>query len=326
MTLFILTDGHSTAVIEIGTSERGEIARLAQIAAPNVGVVTAVAVAHAQGLGSLEGVAAEKASLLLALPASGTAIYSADHHILRSHLPAVRARLLSFGTSEGADVQLSECRVARSATNGLSASCHYRIPECERAQEVSMAMLGDGPAVDGAAALAVVYALLGPSAAISAAASLGQVLPTAGRLQPQPGPGGSVILNDTYNANPASMAASLRSLAALVQQSAAGRALAVLGDMKELGIHAETEHVAVGVLCARYKLARFVGCGPDMRAAVEAARAAGLAGAEWVPEPAAVVATLGPTLGPDDVVLIKGSRSMAMERVVEGLAAFGGEQ
>lgn len=319
LTLFTLGDAHSTAVIEVGTSQRGEIARLAEIAAPNVGVVTSVAVAHAQGLGSLAGVAEEKASLLHALPASGVAIYSADHNMLRKHLPAVKARLLSFGTAPEAHVQLREQRVTVGEGGALAAVCRYRIPECERSQEVPLAMLGDGPAVDAAAALAVVYGLLGASATICAAAGLGRVRPAPGRLCPEAGPRGSVILNDTYNANPASMAASLRSLVA-VARATGGRAWAVLGDMRELGEHAETEHVAVGVLCARYKLARFIGCGENMVAAVGAAHASGLAEAELVADPGGVAELVAGELRSGDVVLVKGSRSMGMEQVVAALA------
>ena len=320
LTLLTLDESHSTAVVEVGTSAPGEIRRLAEISAADAAVVTAVAVAHAEGLGSLAGVAEEKMDLLRALPPSGVAVYSADHPILRTLLSSVQARTLSFGEAEDADVRLREQHITCGAEGSLAALCRYSWPQSERSQEVSLAMLGSGPAVDAAAALSVVYGLLGASATLAAAAGLGRVRPVAGRLNPVAGPAGSIILDDTYNANPASVAASLRTLQA-VARARQGRALAVLGDMRELGAFEADEHATVGVQCAQLRLAMLIGCGRAMAGAVEAARSAGLHHVQAVADAKAALPLLSGQLRAQDVVLVKGSRSMAMEQVVLGLVA-----
>lgn len=319
MTLLTLGEQHSTAVIEVGTSAPGEIRRLSEIAGPDAGIVTAVAVAHAEGLGSLSGVAQEKMDLLRALPATGTAVYSADHPQLRPLLAGVRARALSFGEAEGADVRLQEQRISGGADGSLAAVCRYVWPGSERSQEISLAMLGAGAAVDAAGALAVIHGLFGPSSVPAAAAGLGRVLPVPGRLAPLSGPCGSILLDDSYNANPASVMASLRTLSA-VARARQGRAFAVLGDMKELGEFEEEQHTTVGVQCVRYGVFHFIGCGSAMERAVEAARGAGLSRVTALPDAGDAAALLRPELRANDVVLIKGSRSMAMERVVTELA------
>lgn len=328
MTLLALEPSAELIVLEIGTSARGEIARLAEIAEPEIGVVTSVAVAHAEGIGTLEQVAEEKAALLWALPPTGTAIYSADHAALAAQLGAVRAqRRLAFGAAVDADVRLT--KRAFVLEPALRTRCELSLKLPARTLRCTLACLGEGPALDAAAALAVVLAVCGPDALDAAAAGLERVLPSSGRLSPCSGPGGSLVLDDSYNANPASMVASLQTAIELAQ-ARRGRALLVLGDMRELGAETRREHERVGRACAHPAVSVLLACGSAMTAAAEAAReAARDAGLplsiSHLADPAGAADLLSPLLRAGDVVLVKGSRSMAMDQVAHALCAGGRE-
>jgi UDP-N-acetylmuramoyl-tripeptide--D-alanyl-D-alanine ligase len=321
MSLLCLDQATELCVLELGTSAPGEIARLAEISAPDVAVVTAVGVAHTAGLGSLEQVAKEKASLLWALSVDGTAIYNADDAALCAQLGCVRARQrLGFGRSEQADVRL----VSHALDAKPSMLCELFLRATQRKVRCDLAIFGSGPALDAAAAIAVVLAVLGEGAVEEAARGLGDALPVPGRLSPLLGASGVLILDDSYNANPASMRASIDTALELAR-ARGGRALLVLGDMLELGEASRAEHEAVGKQAAQAGVAAVLACGVEMTAAVEATREqARRLGYELsvahLADPLGAAALLLPLLRPADVVLVKGSRSMGMERVVEGLA------
>jgi UDP-N-acetylmuramoyl-tripeptide--D-alanyl-D-alanine ligase len=309
------------AVIEIGTSAPGEIARLSAICRPEIGVVTAVAPAHTAGLGSLERVAAEKAALLHALPADGVAVYRAEDPAIAAQLGGVRARRLSFGDGPSASVRLLRFALAPEPVM----HCELRFAELSRTLRCELSVFGHGPALDAAAAMAAVLAALGPDALDAAATGLASVAPIEGRLRPLPGPSGALILDDSYNANPASMRASIATAIELAR-TRGGRAVLVLGDMRELGDLSTAEHAAIGVLAAQPGVAALIACGKEMTAAAQAARehtqdvtpALSIA---HLADPVAASALLEPLLRPGDVVLVKGSRSMGMERIVQQLVA-----
>jgi UDP-N-acetylmuramoyl-tripeptide--D-alanyl-D-alanine ligase len=322
LSLLTLDESSELMVQEIGTSAPGEIARLSAICAPEVGIVTAVAVAHAEGLGSLEQVAVEKCALLRALPESGTAIYRSGDPLIAAQLSGVRAnRCWSFGDDQGADVRVLGCEL--STTPAMVCSLQLRKPA--RVLRGALQLFGPGPALDAAAALAAVLALLGPDALNAAVHGLAQVAPPPGRLVPKAGPEGSLVLDDSYNANPASMRASIETARELAKLRG-GRALLVLGDMLELGASARDEHERVGRLAAQPGIAMLIACGAQMTAAAEQARESAR-GAEpalsvlHLADPAGAAGLLRPLIDARDVVLVKGSRSMAMERVVQGLTS-----
>ena len=327
MSLLTLDAGSELMVQEIGTSAPGEIARLSEITRPEVGIVTAVAVAHAEGLGSLEQVAEEKAALLRALPENGTAIYRSAEPLIAAQLARVRARRkLAFGSDAGADVRLARSELSF-ASSGPAMVCELSVLGPVRTLRAELQLFGIGPALDAAAALAAVLALQGESALQDAVRGLGELAPSAGRLEPRSGPAGSLLLDDSYNANPASMEASIATAVQLAKLRG-GRAVLVLGDMLELGASAREEHEQVGRLAAQPGVAMLLACGTQMTAAAERARetAQGAQPALSVlhlADPAGAADLLRPLLGPNDVVLVKGSRSMAMERVVHGLAEPG---
>jgi UDP-N-acetylmuramoyl-tripeptide--D-alanyl-D-alanine ligase len=312
MTLFQLDEMVDTAVVEMGTSEPGEIARLAEIASPDVGVVTRVSLAHAQGLGSVEAVADEKVSLLHALPRGGVAIAYGDDMTLKKRASVVRVRRkLFYGHAAENDVRVVHWDIESRGTRA-------RFQVRGRDVDVALALLGEGAVLNAAGALAVV---LGLGASIEdAAAGLAGVEPSPGRLQPRAGSGDRLIIDDSYNANPASTEVALNAALEIARKRGAPL-VAVLGDMKELGEHSEQAHRKVGELAADAEVFLFVGCGEAMRAAVEAASARG-ADTLWL-EDAARCEGLSDRLPLHAVVLVKGSRSMEMERVVATLLAGG---
>lgn len=310
MTLFGLGEAHELAVIEIGTSERGEIARLAEICGPDVGVVTRVAVAHAAGLGSLEDVAYEKGALFRALPERATAIPNADDPQVLAASGGARCRVVRYGHAEAAEV-----RVVSSVLSPAGTDARFVIDGRERSAH--LALVGETAASNAAAALAVAHVLgVDVDAALSgiAAHSAGP-----GRMCLREGRKGALVVDDAYNANPSSMEAAIRSGAAFAA-SRGGRLLLVLGDMKELGAAQLVEHQRIGRLAIDVGCAMLVAVGDAMRAAASEARQGGITVAET--RDASTAADLARDLVAEkDVVVVKGSRSMGMERVVDALVA-----
>jgi UDP-N-acetylmuramoyl-tripeptide--D-alanyl-D-alanine ligase len=312
MTLLQIDETVDTAVVEMGTSEPGEIARLAEIAAPDVGVVTRVSLAHAQGLGSLEAVADEKVSLLHALRPGGVAIAYGDDATLRKRALVVRVRRkLFYGQAAQNDVRVVDWDIESGGTR-----VRYQVHG--RDIDVELGLLGEGAVLNAAGALAVA---LGLGASIEdAARGMTRVEPSSGRLQPRAGSGDRLIIDDSYNANPASTEVALNAAREIARKRGAPL-VAVLGDMKELGEHSEQAHRKVGELAADAEVFLLVGCGEAMRAAVETASARG-ADTLWL-EDAARCEELSDRLPLRAVVLVKGSRSMEMERVVATLLEGG---
>jgi UDP-N-acetylmuramoyl-tripeptide--D-alanyl-D-alanine ligase len=320
MTLLCLDERVELAVLEMGTSAPGEIARLAEIAKPDVGVVTSVAAAHAAGLGSVEGVAEEKAALLAAIAEDGAVVSFSDEPTLLAQLPRVQAkRRALFGRAESADVRLVSH--ALDVDDGaLRMTCELAIRGVGVRRAI-LSLFGEGPALDVAAVIAVVLAERGAAALPAALTGIASVQPVAGRLVPLPGPHGSIVIDDTYNANPASIAVSI---AAAIELAAArgGRALLVLGDMRELGTLSREEHAKVGRLAVQPGVALLVASGPEMAVAAAAAReqaahgslAIDIADTDDLGYAAALVLE---RITPRDVVLVKGSRGMRMERVLD---------
>lgn len=311
ITLFGLGPAHSVAVVEMGTSEPGEIARLAEIADPDVGVVLQVAEAHTAGLASLEAVADEKTALFRALAPSGVAVANADDPRIFARVPTSGPRVLTFGAAEGADVRLVGWALEDEGTRAT-----YRAGGAT--VTVRLGLLGEAPALDAAAALAVGAALGHSPEAL--APGLAAARPSPGRLEIKNAlPDGALVLDDTYNANPRSTESSLLTAAALRDQRG-GRLIVALGDMKELGALSVDAHREVGKLVASVSSSLFLATGPEMQ---EAAHEAERLGVETRPAcDSSEAARLARELvRPGDLVLVKGSRSMRMETVVEALAA-----
>ena len=310
LTLLKLSGEHRFAVIEMGMNHPGEIARLAAIAEPRVGVVTLAAPAHLEGLGTIEAVADAKAELYQGLPDDGVAVANADDPRLLKRALASGRRLLTFtaGPERRGDVVVLE--IVSQGADGLRAVLGIG----NRSVPVHMpALVGAHNALNAAAAAATAVALGATDREI--ARGLHEVRPVGRRLRLETLPSGLCLLDDCYNANPASMSAALRTLSDLAE----GRdRAAVLGDMLELGTFEGEAHRALGEEAARAGLRRLAAFGPRSRLTAQAARAAGLCAfhTEDIDE---LVGWVQTGVVPPAVLLVKGSRGMKLERLVEAL-------
>jgi UDP-N-acetylmuramoyl-tripeptide--D-alanyl-D-alanine ligase len=310
-TLLRLEPQHRFAAIECGMNHLGEIARLAALADPDVGVLTNVAPVHLEGTGSIEGVAHAKGELFHALRPAATAVANADDERALQQARLSGRRLLTFGRAPGASVRVLE---ARHGGPGLLAK--LQLPD-GNAREVALSLIGAHNALNAAAAAAAGLALgLG---ADDIAQGLSKARTPGRRMRPVPLDGDRLLLDDCYNANPASTVAALRTLGELSQGR--GRAIAVLGDMLELGPTELDLHREVGREAAR-GVSLLVAFGDRARALREAAVDAGLPAADALStnDPAEAARLVEARSRPGDVILVKGSRGMRMERISDALS------
>lgn len=312
MTLLALDEGADVAVIEMGTSEPGEIARLTEIAAPEVGLVTLIAAAHTQGIGSIEAVADEKGALYRGLAPTCVAIVNSDDaRVVAQAEGGAAARTLTYGRGADADLRLLDVSIDAE----LRTRCRFRAPGHEELV-VELLLLGEAAAYATAAVLSVAVAL--DLDLREVARALGEARPVPGRLAPRLGDGGVLVLDDSYNANPSSAALALRT-AEEVAVARGGRLFAALGDMKELGERSQREHEALVALALDLDVEGLALVGPEI------AVAAPLAGSRALlfGDSSAAVGAFEHRLAANDVVLVKGSRSMEMERIADGLCQEG---
>jgi UDP-N-acetylmuramoyl-tripeptide--D-alanyl-D-alanine ligase len=309
LTLLKLAPEHQAVVLEIGTNARGEVATLAAMAAPTVGIVTTVAAVHVEFLGSLDGVREEKAGLVRALAADGVAVLNADDPRVAGMARDTRARVVTYGLGEAAHVRAIG-DVAEDE-QGLS----FMLERSGERQAITLALAGRHNVTNALAAAAAGLALDITLAEVARA--LAGVRPVAGRCVWRRA-GDVTILDDTYNASPVSVRAALDTVAARRQGR---RVIVVLGDMLELGAFSDEAHREVGRQVAALPADELIGVGRAIQAAVEAAREAGLAEARHLTTFEDTVAHLLKRLTAGDLVLVKGSRGMRMERVVDALVA-----
>jgi UDP-N-acetylmuramoyl-tripeptide--D-alanyl-D-alanine ligase len=311
LTLFGLDETHQAAVIELGMSHPGEIARLAAIALPQVGVVTLAAPAHLEGLGSVDAVADAKAELYQGLPEGGIAIANADDARMLKRAQASGRRMMTFSGAKGRRGDVVVLEIVSQGDDGL----RFVLGVGNREVGVHIpGLVGAHNAANAAAAACAAIALGCTAREITR--GLAAVRPVGRRLRLETLPSGVRLVDDCYNANPASMSAALGTLTALAAPGA--RAVAVLGDMLELGAFEVEAHRGLGEEAARAGLAALAAFGPRSRATAEAARAAGLPAfhTEALEE---LVAWTVASVRPGDVLLVKGSRGMKLERLVEAL-------
>jgi UDP-N-acetylmuramoyl-tripeptide--D-alanyl-D-alanine ligase len=311
LTLLRLGPEHEALVIELGSQHPGEIAALAGLAKPTLGVVTTVAHAHTEFLGSLDGVREEKAALVRAIPPEGCVALNADDPRVAGMARETRARVVTYGRAAGAQVRAAG-EIVEDA-HGLA----FTLEAGGARQAVRLALAGRHNVTNALAAAAVGVALGFDLEEI--ARGLAATRPVAGRCVWRDA-GDVRILDDTYNANPVSLRAALETAGAR-RLSAGGRLVVVLGDMLELGAISEEAHREAGRAVAAAGVDEFVGVGRLALLAVETARAAGLANAQHATTFEDTVAHLLKRLVAGDTVLVKGSRGMRLERVVDALVA-----
>jgi len=311
LTLMRLNDEHGAAVIEMGANHQGEIAALAAIAEPTVGIITNAGAAHLEGFGGLEGVARGKGELLRALGPKGTAVINADDAFANYWRETTTAgRVFTFGFSQAADFWARNVR-PHSAASALGFEFDLMTPAGSKAATVALAGVHNLRNALGAAA-----------AAYAAGATLDQIVSglanmraVSGRLQLLPAINDSFLLDDSYNANPSSLRAGLDALQAMPSAGGDDRWL-VLGDMLELGEGGDAMHAEMGAYAQSIGIKRMFAVGPLARLACDAFGA----GASWFPDLDALIAALRSELKPRVTVLIKGSRANRLERVADALA------
>ncbi len=309
LTLLCLTPQHQFAVVEMGANHPGEIDYVARLAEPQVGVITNAGPAHLQGFGSLEGVARAKGELIAALAEDGIAVLPADDRFFEywQQLAGTRKRL-TFGLSPNASVHVEEVTPLRFAGGRF---CN-RFVACALGERfgIELALAGQHNVVNALAAIAVGLALGREIAEIQA--GLARMQPVAGRLRPLPAKAGAWLLDDCYNANPASFQAGLEALRAL-----GGEPWVILGAFGELGQASEVWHARAGELAKKYRVCRLLAVGEESRWAV----AAFGTGGQWFESQAALIEAALKWLHPEVRILVKGSRRAKLELTVSALKA-----
>ncbi len=307
LTLLDVSGGDDYVVCEIGSSRPGEVAALGGIARPDIAVITSVGETHLEGLGDLALVAAEKASILQRLSADGLAVVWADSELLDKAVLAYDRRVVRFGESDSADLRLTAYEV-----------CDRRRRRAQLNDRVwiDLGVPGKHNAVNALAAIAVAQRM--GFSREEAALALSGFEGVEMRLE-WIDCGEVTVLNDAYNANPSSVLAG----AEVLSETEGDRRIVIAGDMHELGEEAEMLHVRTGRQIAERGVDLLIAVGPLGRYIAKGAADAGAA-VEAFDSVDAADRELAALLRGGDVVLIKGSRAMGLERLVESVrAAFG---
>jgi len=302
-TMLEATSQDEVAVWEIGMNHPGEVAVLAKLAAPDAAIITNIGTAHIEFMGSREAIAAEKGALAQAVGAEGTVILNADDQFSKSIAPSTSAKVILAGTTEGT---VRAIEITQSA-NGTDFTILEGAHRC-RAQLPVPGLHMVQNALLGVAAGRIFGLSLEECAAGLAAAPL-----TKARLQIKEIHGVQFI-DDSYNANPDSMKAALRTL---VELDTDGKRIAVLGEMRELGDESERGHLEVGETAAALRVDYLIAIGTVAAAIARAAERAGLEKTRAVTSASEAAGILAEIAEPGDLVLIKGSRVARTERVME---------
>jgi UDP-N-acetylmuramoyl-tripeptide--D-alanyl-D-alanine ligase len=303
------------AVFELGMSVPGEIAALASVVEPDVAALLNVGVAHAQGFGGWRSaVAREKGAILAALSPEGVAVVNLDDGAARAQILRARSRCVGFGTSPEAAV-----RLLRREPEGATGS-RVTVDRNGERFEVFLPVPGDAVALDLVAAIAVADATVGrPIPAELIVKSVRAWQPPEGRSVTALLEGDVLVVDDSYNANPGSMRSAFATLDEL-RSSRRGRAIAVLGEMCELGVLSEQEHESLGAELARRRFDLVIGCGGAMDIALRRAEAGGVA-VRYAAGTADAGAQIADEVRSGDVVLFKGSRAVGVEHALAAVVA-----
>jgi UDP-N-acetylmuramoyl-tripeptide--D-alanyl-D-alanine ligase len=320
MTIFTLTGVHNAAVLECGTNTRGEIPKLARVVEPDVAMVLNVDLEHSEGLGTLDDIADEEAAMFAT--AQRYAVASADEPLVVARIPK-NLRRITFGKSSDASVRLAHRSVGARSRIRIELDPTLVSVGVAPFIETEIALLGETAALNCAAAIAGLAAMRSPvfdAANLTAMAdALASVKPVAGRLSTST-IRGIVVIDDSYNSNPRSIRAAL-SAAREVADGLGARLVIAMGDMLELGAMSAAAHQDAIRDIMQEHPAGFVAVGPEMRTALESVAGAKLPPNVLVaPDSAAAANLVAGMVRTGDVLLIKGSRGIAMERIIAALA------
>jgi UDP-N-acetylmuramoyl-tripeptide--D-alanyl-D-alanine ligase len=304
LTLFGLNEEHRFAVIEMGANHPGEISNLTAITRPDIALITLCAPAHIEGFGSIDGVADAKAEIFTGLSEDGVAIINADDSYAKVWLEKIDGhKRLTFGIDNSADVSALDLHM-----DEQSGCTQFTLTTACAQVSVKLSLLGLHNVRNALAAAACCIALNIPLPQIRDGLQLMQ--PVKGRLQSKPGLKNSRIIDDTYNANPASLEVAIQ-----VATATSKRSWLVMGDMGELGEIAIASHQQAGESARAAGIERLYALGELSKQAVDAFGN----GARHFLDKEELIATLKTELNDGLTVLVKGSRAMAMEEIVQSL-------
>ncbi len=308
LTLLRLQPEHEFAVIEMGAAGAGHIAYLCGISQPDVAVLLNAMLAHLDGFGSVDGVAHAKGEIFQSLGEKQTAVINADsEYAALWREMAAGATQLEFGLGDSA-------AVTATAIEDLPVGCRFQLHTPAGAAPVALQIPGRHNVYNALAAAAA--ALAAGVMLEQVVAGLQKVAAGSGRLSRLVGIGGAQLIDDSYNANPGSVRAAIDVLAV-----SSGKRWLVLGAMAELGVDSESLHAEIGEYASARGIERLWACGDETAATVDAFAEGG----RHFSNSDQLVAAISEVLGEGDVVLVKGSRSAAMDRVVAALAVATGE-
>ncbi|MBL1106083.1 UDP-N-acetylmuramoyl-tripeptide--D-alanyl-D-alanine ligase [Streptomyces sp. 5-8] len=316
LTALSATEETKFLVLEMGARGIGHIRYLAELTPPRIGLVLNVGTAHLGEFGGREQIAQAKGELVEALPEDGAAILNADDPLVRAMASRTKAKVVLFGESAEADVRAENVRLTDSGQPA------FRLHTPSGASDVTMRLYGEHHVSNALAAAAVAHELGMSAEEIALALSEAGTL-SRWRMEVTERPDGVTIVNDAYNANPESVRAALRALAAMGKGR---RTWAVLGKMAELGDEALAEHDAVGRLAVRLNVSKLVAVGGVEASWLQlGAYNEGSWGEEsvHVSDAQAAIDLLRSELRPGDVVLVKASRSVGLESVAQALVEAG---
>lgn len=316
LVLLGLRPEHRFAVVELGTNVTGEVATLMGVTEPDAAVLTLIGIEHSEGLGNLDGIEVEEGAAFRLLPEAAIAVGNADDPRVRRQLGSAGAgRRVGYGFGEGLTVRAVAREVSESGQQRLTLEGRFgRIV-------LELPLLGEAGAYAALAAVAVLVALSLP---LPSAAALSAALGRAGepgRLQAHRLGDGTIVLDDAYNANPASARSSLKA-ATEVAAGRRARLVLVIGEMRELGALAAREHTELGAAIGASGAALLIAVGGDARLYLDPARAGGV-DACFADDAEAALVQARSRVKPGDVVLVKASRGVRAERVVRGLVERG---
>jgi UDP-N-acetylmuramoyl-tripeptide--D-alanyl-D-alanine ligase len=299
-------------VVELGARQMGDIDKLVRIARPDIGVVTNVGLAHVEIFGDIENTSLAKAELVVALPSTGWAVLNADDSRVCAMADKTTAQIVTFGHNQEADVRFSEVNVSDSGTTVFNVSSTFGSIDTKSA-EVLLPLGGKHLASNASAAVAVGLLLgVGLTQGCRALSSMTLISPHRARVFESDS---RTIIDDTYNANPESMAAALQ---LLVDIAGSRRKVAVLGEMRELGSLSAKEHERIGAQAANAGLSVLIAVG-DLARRYLPSKSSGVKTYECA-DARSAIEVVGSALQPNDVVLIKASRALGLEAVVAAIS------
>jgi len=310
LTALRVEPGTRYLVLEMGAAGIGHLTELTDLVAPDVSVVLNVGTAHLDGFGSRDAIAQAKGELVTGLRPGGVAVLNADDERVAAMAALAPGRIVTFGTGEGADVRLEGLETDRVGRP------RFTLTSGGARASVSLQLIGAHQALNAAAAAAAALAVGLPLEPVAAALS-GVTSLSKWRMELHELPGGVLLLNDAYNANPESVRAALDAIATIGADPAVRRTVAVLGVMRELGVASEESHGGIGAYAAR-RVDQLLVVGDEARPVHDAAVAAGRPSV-FVEDNAAALAWLREQVRDGDAVLVKASNGARLYEVAVAL-------